>query len=82
MSSLAGALATPSRTHAGPHEGGRRSNKGKATRFFFDSDGTDNGRPLYRERYVRREEETPEVYPRSTGAEQQSGACGWDDDVG
>jgi hypothetical protein len=24
-------------------------------------DGTENGRPLYRERYVGREEETPEV---------------------
>jgi hypothetical protein len=32
---------------------------------FPYSDGIDNGRPLYREGYVGREEETPEVYRRS-----------------
>jgi hypothetical protein len=49
-------------------------------------DGTDNGRPLYRERYVGREEETSEIggdeeLRRSTGDEERSGASGWDDDV-
>jgi hypothetical protein len=40
----------------------------------------------YRERYVGREEETPEAggdeeLRRSTGDEERSGASGWDDDV-
>jgi hypothetical protein len=72
-----------------PHS---RKNHQQASQTLFPEtgavllDGTDNGRPLYRERYVGREEETPEVggdeeLRRSTGDEERSEASGWDDDV-